>query len=65
MIILDTDHLTVLKGAQGATLYIPPTDKLQGLEQVIFQERGRKLEDARLRRQMARQQGPPLPEVAR
>jgi putative transposase len=39
--------------------YITPADKLQGLEQVIFQERDRKLEEARLRRQIARQQGPP------
>jgi transposase InsO family protein len=44
--------------------YITPADKLQGLEQVIFQERDRKLEEARLRRQLARQHGPPPTEVA-
>jgi hypothetical protein len=44
--------------------YITPADKLQGLEQVIFQERDRKLEEARLRRQLARRQGPPPAEVA-
>ncbi len=52
-------------GAQGATRYIPPTDKLQGREPVIFEERDRKLEGARRRRQMASQQGPPPAEVAR
>lgn len=35
--------------------YITPADKLNGLEQVIFAERDRKLEQARLRRQEARQ----------
>lgn len=35
--------------------YITPADKLNGLEQVIFAERDRKLEQARLRRQQARQ----------
>jgi putative transposase len=34
--------------------YITPADKLHGLEQVIFDERDRKLEEARLRRQAAR-----------
>jgi putative transposase len=35
--------------------YITPADKLNGLDDVIFAERDRKLEDARLRRQQARQ----------
>jgi hypothetical protein len=35
--------------------YITPADKLNGLEQVIFAERDRKLEEARRRRQQARQ----------
>jgi putative transposase len=35
--------------------YIAPADKLNGLESVIFAERDRKLEDARRRRQQARQ----------
>jgi putative transposase len=35
--------------------YITPGDKLNGLEEVIFAERDRKLEDARNRRQQARQ----------
>jgi putative transposase len=35
--------------------YITPADKLNGLEQVIFAERDRKLEEARARRQQARQ----------
>jgi len=35
--------------------YITPADKLNGLESVIFAERDRKLEDARRRRQEARQ----------
>jgi len=37
--------------------YITPADKLNGLEQVIFAERDRKLEQARQRRQQARQAG--------
>jgi len=37
--------------------YITPADKLNGLEQVIFSERDRKLEEARQRRQQARQAG--------
>jgi transposase InsO family protein len=44
--------------------YITPADKLQGREPVICQERDRKLEKARLRRQLARQQGPPPTKVA-
>jgi hypothetical protein len=51
-------------GARGATRDITTNVKRQGLEQVIFQERDRKLEEARLRRQIARQQGPPPREVA-
>jgi transposase InsO family protein len=35
--------------------YITPADKLNGLEDVIFAERDRKLEEARMRRQQARQ----------
>ena len=35
--------------------YVTPADKLAGLEQVIFTERDRKLEEARLSRQQARQ----------
>jgi len=35
--------------------YITPADKLAGLEDVIFAERDRKLEEARTRRQQARQ----------
>ena len=34
--------------------YITPADKLNGLDQVIFAERDRKLEEARQRRQQAR-----------
>ena len=44
--------------------YITPADKLQGLEHVIFQERDRKLEEARQRRQLARQHTGPHTEVA-
>ena len=36
--------------------YITPADKLHGLEQVIHDERDRKLEEARARRRLARQQ---------
>jgi transposase InsO family protein len=36
--------------------YITPADKLNGLEQVIHDERDRKLEEARERRRLARQQ---------
>jgi transposase InsO family protein len=35
--------------------YLTPADKLAGLEEVIFAERDRKLEEARKRRQQARQ----------
>ena len=35
--------------------YVTPADKLNGLEDVIFAERDRKLEEARLRRQQTRQ----------
>ncbi len=35
--------------------YVAPADKLAGLETVIFAERDRKLEEARDRRQQARQ----------
>jgi hypothetical protein len=51
-------------GLHSAIGYITPADKLQGLEQVIFQERDRKLEEARQRRQAARQQAGPHTEVA-
>ncbi len=36
--------------------YLTPADKLNGLGQVIFDERDRKLEEARERRRLARQQ---------
>ena len=39
----------------GAIGYLTPADKLNGLAQVIFDERDRKLEEARQRRQQARQ----------
>jgi len=38
----------------SALRYITPADKLHGLEQIIFEERDRKLEEARARRQQAR-----------
>ncbi len=38
----------------GSSIYTP-ADKLAGLEQVIFDERDRKLEEARARRAEARQ----------
>jgi len=41
----------------GPIGYITPADKLNGLEDVIFAERDRRLEDARSRRQQARQAG--------
>ncbi len=44
--------------------YITPGDKLNGLAQVIFAERDRKLEEARHRRQLARQQAREFREVA-
>ena len=39
----------------GASGYLTPADKLNGLSEVIFAERDRKLEEARQRRQQARQ----------
>ncbi len=39
----------------GAIGYLTPADKLNGLSQIIFDERDRKLEEARQRRQQARQ----------
>jgi len=44
--------------------YVTPADKLNGLTQVIFDERDRKLEEARRRRQLARQEARPLTGVA-
>lgn len=44
--------------------YITPADQLNGLAQVIGDERDRKLEDARQRRQLARQAARPLTGVA-
>ena len=44
--------------------YITPADKLQGLEQVIFAERDRKLEEARQRRALARQRAREVQEAA-
>ncbi|MFN9371256.1 MAG: hypothetical protein ACK6D3_05160 [Planctomycetaceae bacterium] len=43
---------------------ITPPDTLQGLEHIIFQERDRKLEEARKQRQVARQQAGPHTDVA-
>jgi transposase InsO family protein len=42
----------------SAVGYITPADRLNGLADVIFAERDRKLEQARLRRQQARQAAP-------
>jgi putative transposase len=39
----------------SAVGYITPADKLNGLAKIIFEERDRKLEEARARRQQARQ----------
>jgi len=47
------DHYNNVR-LHSALGYITPADKLAGLEQVIFDERDRKLEQARLRRQQAR-----------
>ncbi|HNU12635.1 MAG TPA: DDE-type integrase/transposase/recombinase [Rubrivivax sp.] len=44
--------------------YVTPADKLNGLEPVIFAERDRKLEQARQRRQAARQAASSITEVA-
>jgi transposase InsO family protein len=40
---------------QSALGYVTPADKLAGREQVIYDERDRKLEEARARRAAARQ----------
>lgn len=47
------DHYNTLR-LHSAIGYITPADKLAGLEQVIFDERDRKLEAARQRRKVAR-----------
>jgi len=49
---VDHDNHVRLHSALGD---ITPADKLDGLENVIFAERDRKLEESRLRRQQARQ----------
>ena len=48
------DHYNHVR-LHSAIGYVTPADKLHGLEPVIFAERDRKLEEARLRRQLARQ----------
>ncbi len=49
---VEHDNHVRLNSAIG---YLTPADKLNGLAQVIFDERDRKLEEARARRQQARQ----------
>jgi hypothetical protein len=41
----------------SALSYVTPVDKLAGLEEVIFAESDRKLEEARERRAVARRNG--------
>jgi transposase InsO family protein len=49
------DHYNQVR-LHSAIGYITPTDKLAGLETVIFAERDRKLEEARQRRKAVRKQ---------
>jgi transposase InsO family protein len=53
--VVEHDNHVRLHSAIG---YIAPADKLAGLDEVIFAERDRKLDEARDRRRVARQAAP-------